>query len=213
MVNKDNSERIERYLREQMSPEENETFLNDLKNDKDLREEAQMIALLIKEMKEEQAKQDSEITEEILATKKPKPKTISIVRWVLSIAALFIIIFDATLLWSKKSNSDALFSEYYSSYAMQGKSRGGDSDIEKELAMLFNKVGTNKDVAPVIEQLQTIYDSIDTEYEYSLYADDITWYLALAYLKADKPEKTKELLKTLIEKDDIKAKELYDKIK
>ena len=96
---------------------------------------------------------------------------------------------------------------------MQEESRGGDSDIEKELAMLFNKVGTNKDVAPVIEQLQTIYDSIDTEYEYSLYADDITWYLALAYLKADKPEKTKELLKTLIEKDDIKAKELYDKIK
>ena len=53
MVNKDNSERIERYLREQMTPEENEVFLNELRNDKELREEAQMMALLIKEMKEE----------------------------------------------------------------------------------------------------------------------------------------------------------------
>ena len=48
MENKDNSERIERFLKEQMSPEENDASLNDLKSDKDLREEAQMMALMIK---------------------------------------------------------------------------------------------------------------------------------------------------------------------
>lgn len=213
MENKDNSERIERFLREQMSPGENEAFLNDLRNDKDLREEAQMMALMVKEMKEEQARQSEKLTEDVLTEKVKKPKTISMVRWSLSIAAMFILIFGATLLWNRQSDADTLFTEYYSSYTLQGESRGGDSDIEKELATLFNEVGTAKVVAPIIDQLQKIHDSIDSEYEYSLYADDITWYLALAYLKDNKPDKVKELLKPLIEKGDKRAKELFDAIK
>ena len=201
MVNKDNSERIERYLREQMIPEENEAFLNDLKSDKELREEAQMMALLIKEMKEEQAKQSENLTEEVLAEEKQAKKTelISKVRWSLSIAAMFILIFGVTLLWNRQSDTDALFTNYYSPYTLQGESRGGDSDVEKELAVLFNQVGTEKDVSIVIDKLQKIHDSIDSEYEYSLYADYITWYLALAYLKDDKPEKAKIVLKPLVE--------------
>lgn len=201
MVNKDNSERIERYLREQMTPEENEAFLNDLKSDKELREEAQMMALLIKEMKEEQAKQSENLTEEVLAEEKQAKKTelISKVRWSLSIAAMFILIFGVTLLWNRQSDTDALFTNYYSPYTLQGESRGGDSDVEKELAVLFNQVGTEKDVSIVIDKLQKIHDSIDSEYEYSLYADYITWYLALAYLKDDKPEKAKIVLKPLVE--------------
>ena len=201
MVNKDNSERIERYLREQMIPEENEAFLNDLKSDKELREEAQMMALLIKEMKEEQAKQSENLTEEVLAEEKQAKKTelISKVRWSLSIAAMFILIFGVTLLWNRQSDTDALFTNYYSPYTLQGESRGGDSDVEKELAVLFNQVGTEKDVSIVIDKLQKIHDSIDSEYEYSLYADYITWYLALAYLKDDKPEKAKIVLKHLVE--------------
>ena len=189
MENKDNSERIERFLREQMSPEENDAFLNDLKNDKDLREEAQMMALMIKEMK---AGRQAYI--------------------VCPLAAMFILIFGATMLWNKQSDTDALFTEYYSSYTLQGESRGGDSEVEKELAVLFNQVGTEKDISTVIDKLQKIYDSVDSEYEYSLYADDIAWYLALAYLKVDKPEKSKELLKPLAENGNDLAIKLLNAI-
>jgi len=214
MANKDNSERIERFLREQMSPEENDAFLNDLKNDKDLREEAQMMALMIKEMKEEQIKQSEKLTEDVLAEEKQakKARIISMVRWPLSIAAMFILIFGATLLWNRQSDTDALFTEYYSSYTLQGESRGSDSEVEKELAMLFNQVGTEKDISTVIDKLQKIYDSVDSEYEYSLYADDIAWYLALAYLKVDKPEKSKELLKPLAENGNDLAIKLLNAI-
>ncbi len=209
-----NIDRIDNYLADQMTPEENDAFLNDLRNDKDLREDAQMMALMIKEMKEEQAKQDSEVIEEVLASQQQdkKAKTISMIRWSLSIAAMFILIFGATLLWSRQSDSDSLFSEYYTPYTMQGESRGSDSDVEKELATLFNQVGTADDITPVINQLQKIYDSIDSEYEYSLYADDITWYLALAYLKADNPEKAKELLEPLADKEYEKAVLLREEI-
>lgn len=214
MENKDNSERIERFLREQMSPEENDAFLNDLKNDKDLREEAQMMALMIKEMKEEQIKQSGKLTEDVLAEEKQAKtaRIISMVRWPLSIAAMFILIFGATLLWNRQSDTDALFTEYYSSYTLQGESRGSDSEVEKELAMLFNQVGTEKDISTVIDKLQKIYDSVDSEYEYSLYADDIAWYLALAYLKVDKPEKSKELLKPLAENGNDLAIKLLNAI-
>ena len=214
MENKDNSERIEKFLREQMSPEENDAFLNDLKNDKDLREEAQMMALMIKEMKEEQIKQSEKLTEDVLAEEKQakKARMISMVRWPLSIAAMFILIFGATLLWNRQSDTDALFTEYYSSYTLQGESRGGDSEVEKELAVLFNQVGTEKDISTVIDKLQKIYDSVDSEYEYSLYADDIAWYLALAYLKVNKPEKSKELLKPLAENGNDLAIKLLNAI-
>jgi len=48
--NEERLERIERFLREQMSPEETQEFIKDLKNDKELREDAQMMAQMIKTM-------------------------------------------------------------------------------------------------------------------------------------------------------------------
>ena len=198
-----------------MSPEENDAFLNDLRNDKDLREEAQMMALMIKEMKEEQARQSERLTELVLNDRGSvrKAKVISIIRWSLSIAAILLLIFGAVTLWNKQSDTnvlyaqaDNIFEQYYSPYTMQGDSRGGDSDVEKELSVLFNQVGSEKDVTQIIEKLQKIHDSIDAEYEYSLYADDITRYLALAYLKDHKLDKAKDLLKPLADNGDEEAK-------
>ena len=206
-----NSERIDKFLKKQMTPEENELFLNDLRNDAELRKEAQMTALMIQELQERQAKEDAEIIEDVLASKK-KAKNISITRWALSIAAMFILLFGAITLWNKQSDTDILyaqadniFEQHYSPYTLQGDSRGGDSDVEKELAVLFNLIGTEKEVSPVIEKLQKIHDSIDSEYEFSLYADVITRYLALAYIKEHNLDKAKELLKPLADNDDEEA--------
>jgi hypothetical protein len=218
MANKDNSERIERFLREQMSPEENDAFLNDLKNDKDLREEAQMMALMIKEMKEEQIKQSEKLTEDVLAEEKQakKARIISMVRWPLSIAAMFILVFGATLLWNRQSDSEILFNEYYQPYVVQGE-RGGDDDaIKEELANLYNKVGTEDDVTPIITRLQTIYDNIlsnNVDYaEYIYYEKDIVKYLALAYIKNNDLDKAKRLLKPYAEDGDDEAAKIIKAI-
>ena len=218
MENKDNSERIERFLREQMSPEENDAFLNDLKNDKDLREEAQMMALMIKEMKEEQIKQSEKLTEDVLAEEKQAKtaRIISMVRWPLSIAAMFILIFGATLLWNRQSDSEILFNEYYQPYVVQGE-RGGDDDaIKEELANLYNKMGTEDDVTPIITRLQTIYDNIlsnNVDYAgYIYYEKDIVKYLALAYIKNDDFDKAKRLLKPYAEDGDNEATEIIKAI-
>ncbi len=218
MANKDNSERIERYLRVQMTPEENEAFLNDLRNNKELREEAQMMALLIKEMKEEQAKQDEAIKQEILTSKGGSAaKTIRLVKWIGSIAAMFFLFFGANQ-WYTSYKTDKVFDTYYTPYDASLASKGGDDEtIKQELAELYNKVGTEKNVTPVSTRLQTIYDGIqsasDDYADYTYYENDIAWYLALAYIKDHNLEKAKELLKPLAEEGIAEAIELLNKMK
>lgn len=203
---KDNSERIDKFLRNQMTSEENEAFWEDFKNDMDFREEVQITALMIKELQERQAKEDAEIIEEVLACKAKeksakKAKIVRMVRWVGAIAAMFILIFGSVRFYQIKQ-MDNLFNEYYSPYESQGMSRGGDDDVEKELANLFNQIETEEDVAPTLQKLQSIYDKIDSEYEYSLYADDISWYLALGYIKVHDIEKANSILHAIHVDDD-----------
>lgn len=217
MVNKDNSERIERFLREQMTPEENEAFLNDLKDDRELREEAQMMALLIKEMKEEQTMQDEAITQEILASERPAAaKTIQLVKWIGSIAAMFILLFGANQ-WYSSYKIDKVYDAYYTPYDASLVRGGDDEAIKKELAELYNKVETEKDITPIISRLQSIYDGIQAnsdEYsDYSYYENDIAWYLALAYIKEHNLDMAKELLKQLVENGNTDAIKLLEDLK
>ena len=196
----DHSERIDRFLRKQMTSEERNAFLDDLQKDKDLREEAQITAMLIQELNEERSKQEQEIAQEIRMAKSSK-KTKRIIYWVGSIAAMFILFFGSVRFYQIKQ-MDNLFDEYYSPYESQGMSRGGDNDVEKELANLFNQIETEEDVAPTLQKLQSIYDKIDSEYEYSLHADDISWYLALGYIKVHDKDKANSILHAIHLDDD-----------
>ncbi len=216
MAIKDNSERIERYLREQMTPEENEAFLNDLRNDKELREEAQMMALLIKDLKEEQKKQEESIKQEILTSKgNSTAKTIRLVKWIGSIAAMFILLFGANQ-WYTSYKIDKVYDAYYTPYDASVARGGDDEAIKQELAELYNKVGTEKNVTSVISRLQTIYDGIQSGSEdyadYTYYENDIAWYLALAYIKDHNLDKATVLLKPLADKDNPEAEDLLNRI-
>ena len=210
----DNSERIDKFLRGCMTPEENDAFMNDFNSDKELREETQITALMIKELQERQTKEDSEIVEEVLAAKK-KAKTISITRWALSIAAMFILLFGANQ-WYTLYKIDKVYDTYYTPYDAS-LARGGDDDaIKQELAGLYNEVGTEKDVTSVITRLQTIYDGIqsasDDYADYTYYENDIAWYLALAYIKDNNLDKAKELLKPLADNGHEDAIKLFKAI-
>ena len=213
---KDNSERIDKFLRGLMTPEENDAFMSDFNSDKVLREETQITALMIKELEESQAQKDAEIIEEVLASKKKKAKIITIVRRTLSIAAMIILIFGVTTLWNRQSDTDALFKQYYVSPEVSSP-RGGDEDtVKQELTNFFIQVGTEKDITPVINRLQTIHDNIvadNEEYdEYKYSQNTIDWYLALAYIKNENLDKAKELLKPLADNGDKDAIKLFNAI-
>lgn len=214
----DNSERIDKFLKKQLSQEDNERFLDDIRNDDDLRKEAQITALMIQELQERQAKDDAPIIEDVLASKK-KTKIIRL-RWSLSIAAMFILIFGATLLWNRQSDTDKLFNECYIPYdvqGVQGEPRGEeDLAIKEELISLYNKVGTEDDVTPIINRLQTIYDNIlsnNVDYtEYSYDEKNIVLYLALAYIKNDDLDKAQSLLRPYAEGGDDEANRIIKAI-
>ena len=224
---KDNCEIIEKFLRNQMSAEENEDFLNRLKEDEAFREEAQMIALIVKEMKEEQANQDELIYKEF-----KRAKIINIVKKSLSVAAIFIFIAGAVLFMnpsyffdnavlkthdasmpSPASNTNQnLFNKYYTAYNTGG-SRGLDDNVLVELTTIFNQMDSTTEIITIINKLQLIYETKMDEYEYSIYKNDIMWYLSLAYLKNDNPQKAKELLEILAKENNTQAKKLLEEIK
>lgn len=210
----DNSDRIDKFLRKQMTPEENKLFLDDLKNNAELRKEAQMTALMIQELQERQAKEDAEIIEDVLLSKrKAKARFIKIrVKWALSLAAMFVLLFGAYIFLNQQPNTNALFDKYYTEVDVTSQRGGDDEALKQELAELYNKVGTEKDVTSTITRLQTIYDGIqsasDDYADYTYYENDIAWYLALAYIKDHNLDKAEELLKPLADNDVSDAKRL-----
>jgi|GEM_PF-1655058 len=66
--NSNNSERIERYLRRQMTADEAAAFKADLQRDADLRNEAQAMAMMIKAMRQQRASEAREIVDDVMAT-------------------------------------------------------------------------------------------------------------------------------------------------
>lgn len=104
----DNSERIERFLRDQMSEEENAAFVSDLRSDPALREQAQIMALLIKGMKEERKEQERVVVDRApvvaaaacaspaqpvrAADNRGKGFT-KLLFWVCAMAAVFVLVF------------------------------------------------------------------------------------------------------------------------
>ncbi len=104
MEKSNHSERIERFLTNKMTRKESKDFLKDLKTDKELREEAQLAAMTINAMKAKRTKDDADIISEVRGKKltAPRAKTVKLVRWTLSVAAVFAIIFGLSFYFKER---------------------------------------------------------------------------------------------------------------
>lgn len=203
----DNSERIDKFLREQMTPEENEAFMREMETDEALRHEVQLTALLIQELHERQAREDADIIAEVVATRKAarKARIVRMVKWVGSVAAMLLLIFGVYLYQSGSDDGAryvALADRYYTETPAP-TFRNGQTDADEELADLFRQVGESSDMSSVISRLQAIYDNLDSDYAYRTNGNDvrIAWHLALAYLKDNQPSKATPLLHLIIADD------------
>ena len=75
-----------------------------------------------------------------------------------------------------------------------------DSATVTHLYTLFNNVKEQRNVTNIIKELEPIYATLDTDFTYNSYANDIAWNLALAYIKNDQIDKATPVLEKL-EKD------------
>lgn len=208
-------ERIEAFLRGQMTAEEETAFKQEIKANPDLRNRAMTMTSLIKGMREQEFQRETKV---IASVNHSRKTTVSrIFWWTSSIAAAFIIGFFVYKDYRYKT-LDSMISPYYTHYDLTDMTRGDvDSVTVARLYELFNQVQEKRDMSNVIEGLEPIYHSLETDYTYYPWANDIAWNLALAYIKDDQIDKAELILKQLVKDNpDMsigeKAKELLQEI-
>jgi hypothetical protein len=81
---------------------------------------------------------------------------------------------------------------------MSDISRGDiDSATIVHLYDLFIQIKGNRNVSNIIKELEPIYNSLDGDFTYNAYANDIAWNLALAYVKDDQIDNAITILQKL----------------
>jgi len=185
-------ERIDAFIRGAMTEEEEKTFKQEIQANSELRSQVLATLALVKGIRTQDAEK-----EKALINKGIKNRTRTIMLWACSIAALFVVIFGV---WNELRYRElsAIVSPYYSVYNMDDYSRGDiDSVTVAHLYTLFNNIQTQRNVSGIIKELAPIYATLETDFTYSAYANDIALNLALAYIKDDQIDKAIPVLKKL----------------
>lgn len=220
----DNIDIIERYLKGQLTAEEEKTFREQLKTDKALRDQVLAETLMINNMKQQSQEKEKLILEEARKEAATRRKR----RWIYRIssaAAVLIIGFFAVkpVYFNYKSNQ--MISQNFAQWApreegaSKGASRGevqAGENVVAELSELFDNVGKGKDMKMTIYRLEKALQESDTDYDYYQYSGDIVWYLALAYIQNNQFGKARTTLAAIIESGDPyyleRAEKLYKEI-
>lgn len=206
-------ERIDAFVRGAMTEAEEQVFKQEIKADSELRAQVLATVSMIKSIRSQEAAK-----EKTLISNNTKERLRTLVAWACSIAAVIAIFFGYQK--DKRFNElSALVSPYYSEYSMDEYLRGDlDSATVAHLYTLFNNIKEQRNVTPIIAELETIYSNMDSDFTYSAYANDIAKNLALAYIKNDQTNKAIPVLKKLAEDNPdtpiaVKALEILNKLR
>ena len=206
-------ERIDAFVRGAMTEAEEQVFKQEIKADSELRAQVLATVSMIKSIRSQEAAK-----EKTLISNNTKERLRTLVAWACSIAAVIAIFFGYQK--DKRFNElSALVSPYYSEYSMDEYLRGDlDSATVAHLYTLFNNIKEQRNVTPIIAELETIYSNMDSDFTYSAYANDIAINLALAYIKNDQTNKAIPVLKKLAEDNPdtpiaVKALEILNKLR
>ena len=215
-------ERIESYLRGTMNADEEAAFKQEIKSNPELRSRAmEMTALAIglyaSESNKESSLKKSIVTDKSTA-KETRTRAHAFLWWACSAAAVCVIFF-CVFKAQRYRTLDAAISPYCTQYDISDISRGDtDSTTVVHLYSLFEQIQTQRNVTNVIKELESIYASLNSDYSYHPYANDIAWNLALAYIKDDQIAKAIPILEKLKEENQdspisVKSDELLQRIK
>ena len=186
-------ERIESFLRGEMNAEEEAAFKQEIRHNPELRNRAMAMTSLIKGLQAQNTAKEAAIIKENTAKSRVRP----ILWWACSVAAVFAIFFGIYK-DHRYRMLDATVSPYYTEYDMSDISRGDvDSATVVHLYTLFTQIQNNKSTSNIINELELIYYSLDDDFTYNAYANEIAWYLALAYVKDDQIDKAITILQKL----------------
>lgn len=222
-------ERIESYLRGTMSADEEAAFKQEIKSNPELRSRAMEMTALAKGLRTRESNKERPLTNKerylkksIVADKSTEKETRTrahtFLWWACSAAAVCVIFFSVFKA-QRYRTLDAAISPYYTQYDINDIARGDtDSATVAHLYSLFEQVQRQHNMTNIIKELEPIYASLNSDYTYYPYANDIAWNLALAYIKDDQINKAIPILEKLKEDSQdspisVKSDELLQKIR
>lgn len=201
-------DRIDAFIRGMMTKEDEAAFKQEIQSDPELRAQVLATVSLIKGIRSQNAEKEREFIDnkvriETHTSQPPSSQVLSgrrrsIIIWACSIAALFIIFFGV---YKEKRYQDlsSIVSPYYSEYSLADYSRGDiDSVTIAQLYSIFNNIQKQRNVGEYINKLEPMYSSPGYFGLYAhVFANDIAFNLAIAYIKDDQISKAIPVLEKL----------------
>ena len=199
-----NDERISCFLQGKMKADEEATFMEEMKNNADLRNQAIAQARLVKGMKqvdeelkdafrqtdEQTIRRIAKEASETSISKKSSARRLAIA------ASVVFVVFVGFKSYDYYDTTN-LGKEYANTFPTTSILRGETNiDVETELSTLFNNVAECKDLDNTTSRLATLWElsKQDTYNEYTDYAPYIGWNLAIGYLENYEKDRAKDVL-------------------
>ncbi len=210
-------DRIALFLKGKMTPQEEQVFMQELKNNPELKARAVALARLVKGMKEVGRIQDEDVIGAILATDENDVKSLArnattrkvnvvpmrtMAKW-LSMAASILLVVWLGIGYHDYRTTTGLGEKYGAQFTTSQLTRGAGepSEVDTRLTQLFENVANKKDLDNTTHELSLCWElsTQETYNDYSDYAPEIGWNLAIGYLKDNNRKQAKATLEKLIE--------------
>lgn len=212
-------ERIVNYLKGRMTAEEEHAFIEELKTNPEFKSKAVAMARMVKGMKEVGKQIDEETTNSILASNQSEIEDIATAvsrghrkgkvfsfrkaaSW-LSMAASVALIVWAGIGYKDYRQTTSLGEQYATTFSFDQLTRGAGehSEAEVKLAKLFENIANKTDLDKTLHDLSLCWElsAQETYNDYTDFAPEIGWDLAIGYLKNNKRKQAKATLEKLIE--------------
>jgi ribosomal protein S25 len=199
-----NDERISRFLQGKMDADEEAAFMEEMKNNEDLRNQAIAQARLVKGMKQvdEELKDTFRLVDEQTIHRIAKDVSETSVskkssaRWLAIAASVVFIVFVGFKSYDYYDTT-SLGKEYANIFPTTSIIRGEtNTDVETELSTLFNNIAECKDLDETTSRLATLWElsKQDTYNDYTDFSPYIGWNLAIGYLENYEKAKAKDVL-------------------
>lgn len=210
-------DRITLYLKGKMTPQEEQAFMQELENNPELKARAVALARLVKGMKEVGKARDEDVIGAILAADENDVKSVArnattrkakvvpmrtMAKW-LSMAASILLVVWLGIGYHDYRTTTSLGEEYGSQFTTSQLSRGAEepTEVDTRLAQLFDNVANKKDLDNTLHELSLCWElsTQETFNDYTDFAPEIGWNLAIGYLKDNNRKQAKATLQKLIE--------------
>lgn len=217
-------EKADLFMQGKLTEEEATAFKKAISGNKELRERMLTLSLMYKAMRTVGKKKDTMLIQEMQQMSEASFKqqyaaktgatTIAaspsrhnrlmyqLYQWA-GVAAVIAIMIWGGYRYMQYDNRMDLYRDYYTVYDTETVTRGQSDDTVNELKALFDAIDTSKNLSGTIIKLEQSYSqaSRDEYTPYTNYYNDIAWYLALAYLKANDKEQAVSILKELVDEN------------